>query len=47
LTHPARRKWTLNWSEVTPDIVIGSCPRSPDDVVRPCRCARVLHHAPR
>ena len=30
-----RRKWTLNWSEVTPDIVVGSCPRSPEDVVRP------------
>ena len=50
-----RRKWTLNWSEVTPDIVVGSCPRSPEDVVRPScivhfrlqrmRAAKSVHRA--
>ena len=27
-------KWSLNWSEVTPRIVIGSCPMTPDDIER-------------
>eukprot|EP01024_Parvocaulis_polyphysoides_P052890 TRINITY_DN5249_c0_g4_i2.p1 TRINITY_DN5249_c0_g4~~TRINITY_DN5249_c0_g4_i2.p1 ORF type:complete len:466 (-),score=50.57 TRINITY_DN5249_c0_g4_i2:327-1619(-) len=27
-------KWTLNWSNITPDIVVGSCPRSTDDIQR-------------
>ncbi|XP_024526678.1 phosphoglucan phosphatase DSP4, chloroplastic-like isoform X2 [Selaginella moellendorffii] len=26
--------WTLNWNEITSSIVVGSCPRSPDDVDR-------------
>lgn len=28
------RKWTLNWDYVTDDIIVGSCPRSPEDLVR-------------
>ncbi|CAD7701724.1 unnamed protein product [Ostreobium quekettii] len=27
-------RWTLNWDEVTEDIVVGSCPRSRDDLDR-------------
>lgn len=27
-------KWSLNWSAVTPHIVIGSCPMTPDDIRR-------------
>ena len=27
-------RWTLNWNYVTDDIIVGSCPRSPEDVVR-------------
>eukprot|EP00897_Mesotaenium_endlicherianum_P001689 jgi/Mesen1/1548/ME000134S00667 len=27
-------RWTLNWDAVTPDILIGSCPRSPSDLDR-------------
>jgi hypothetical protein len=30
----AYRKWTLNWDEITPNIIVGSCPRSTQDVVR-------------
>ena len=26
--------WTLNWGDITPDIVVGSCPMTPDDVRR-------------
>ena len=26
--------WTLNWGEVSPHIVIGSCPMTPDDLLR-------------
>jgi len=26
------RKWTLNWGEIRDDIVVGSCPRSADDI---------------
>ncbi len=33
----ARRRWTLNWDDITPEIVVGSCPRSPEDVVRESR----------
>ncbi|KAK9843931.1 hypothetical protein WJX84_009299, partial [Apatococcus fuscideae] len=27
-------RWTLNWNDISPEIVVGSCPRSPSDVVR-------------
>jgi hypothetical protein len=27
-------KWTLNWNEVLPNVVIGSCPRSAQNLVR-------------
>lgn len=27
-------RWTLNWDQITDDIVVGSCPRSPSDVDR-------------
>jgi len=26
--------WSLNWNEITPHIVIGTCPMRPDDLVR-------------
>lgn len=26
------RKWTLNWDEVEKDVIVGSCPRSPEDI---------------
>ncbi len=26
--------WSLNWNEVTPELVIGSCPMRPDDLTR-------------
>lgn len=26
--------WSLNWGDITPHIVIGTCPMTPDDVVR-------------
>lgn len=28
------RGWSLNWGEVTPYLVVGSCPRTPDDICR-------------
>lgn len=31
---PFQWQWTLNWNEITPNIVVGSCPRSPGDVDR-------------
>ncbi|HYQ71834.1 MAG TPA: dual specificity protein phosphatase family protein [Gammaproteobacteria bacterium] len=34
-------KWSLNWSEVTKDIVIGTCPMTPDDLIRIQKEARV------
>lgn len=38
------RRWTLNWDDISPDIVVGSCPRSPADVVRlGCRGMRNKH----
>jgi hypothetical protein len=37
------RRWTLNWDEVREDILVGSCPRSVEDVVSACtRCAAAL-----
>lgn len=33
--------WSLNWGEVTPEIVIGSCPMKPDDLETITRSARV------
>lgn len=33
--------WSLNWGEVTPEIVIGSCPMTPDDLRTIARSARV------
>jgi hypothetical protein len=33
--------WSLNWGEVTPAIVIGSCPMKPDDLSTIARRARV------
>ncbi len=33
----ACRRWTLNWNEIVPGITVGSCPRSPSDLVSlPC-----------
>ncbi len=29
------RRWTLNWDKIEDNIIVGSCPRSPSDVVRP------------
>jgi hypothetical protein len=26
--------WSLNWNEITPHIVVGTCPMRPDDLVR-------------
>jgi len=34
-------KWSLNWGEITPDIIVGSCPMTPDDIVRLRRQAGV------
>lgn len=34
-------KWSLNWGEVTPGILIGSCPMTPDDLEKIVRGARV------
>jgi len=33
--------WSLNWGEVTPELVIGSCPMTPDDLKTIARSARV------
>ena len=33
--------WSLNWGEVTPEIVIGSCPMTPDDLKTIAHSARV------
>ena len=33
--------WSLNWGEITPRIVIGSCPMTPDDLARIQAEARV------
>ena len=30
----ARRRWSLNWDTITPEIVVGSCPRSASDIDR-------------
>ncbi|CAI5978834.1 unnamed protein product [Closterium sp. NIES-64] len=27
-------RWTLNWNHILPNLIVGSCPRSPDDVDR-------------
>lgn len=27
-------RWTLNWDAITPNIIVGSCPRSPEDIDR-------------
>ena len=37
-------KWTLNWDYITPQLVVGSCPRSPSDIVRPTRGGH-RHHS--
>mmetsp|Transcript_8591 Transcript_8591/g.31731 ORF Transcript_8591/g.31731 Transcript_8591/m.31731 type:complete len:352 (+) Transcript_8591:169-1224(+) len=29
--HVGEWKWTLNWNEITPEVLVGSCPRSPED----------------
>jgi atypical dual specificity phosphatase len=26
--------WSLNWGEITPTIVVGTCPRTPDDIAK-------------
>ncbi|KAG0566519.1 hypothetical protein KC19_7G069500 [Ceratodon purpureus] len=31
---PFQWRWTLNWDSITPNIIVGSCPRSPGDVDR-------------
>lgn len=28
------RRWSLNWNDITPEIVVGSCPRSTSDIDR-------------
>ena len=28
------RRWSLNWDTITPEIVVGSCPRSASDIDR-------------
>ena len=28
------RRWSLNWDQITPEIVVGSCPRSASDIDR-------------
>lgn len=28
------RRWSLNWNTITPEIIVGSCPRSPSDIDR-------------
>ena len=33
--------WSLNWGEVTSELVIGSCPMKPDDLERIAHSARV------
>lgn len=31
---PFTWQWTLNWDTVTPNVLVGSCPRSPSDIDR-------------
>ena len=31
---PFQWRWTLNWNFITPNIIVGSCPRSPGDIDR-------------
>lgn len=31
---PFQWRWTLNWDSITPNIIVGSCPRSPGDIDR-------------
>lgn len=31
---PFQWRWTLNWDAITPNIIVGSCPRSPEDIDR-------------
>lgn len=31
---PFQWRWTLNWNQITPNIIVGSCPRSPGDIDR-------------
>ena len=33
--------WSLNWGDITPNIVVGTCPMSPDDIVQICKMAHV------
>ena len=33
--------WSLNWDEVTPELPIGTCPMTPDDIKRIARDGRV------
>lgn len=42
--HGGGWRWSLNWNSIEgTDIIVGSCPRSPDDVVRtlPSICPRL------
>lgn len=31
---PFQWRWTLNWNSITSNIIVGSCPRSPEDIDR-------------
>lgn len=38
-------QWTLNWNSINDNIVVGSCPRSTQDIVRRCDQSVLGTHA--